>query len=98
MWNGFSDDNVYISCMISRREFIGFCKLSFVVLPVLACLTEENDTDVTWFLSETEIMLIGKFYAQNSFSSIDNETLLINGWVLTLAESEVCKKKYLAHA
>ena len=84
--------------MITRRTFLGFGKLSLFFLPVLGCLTVENDTDVSWFLSETEAMAVGQSYYQNSFSSLDNNTLLINGWVLKVADAEVCKKKYIEYA
>ncbi|MDN5213170.1 hypothetical protein QQ020_13970 [Fulvivirgaceae bacterium BMA12] len=84
--------------MITRRMFMRSCSLSAVFLPVLACVTEDKETDVTWFLSETEITAIGKAYAQNSFSFIDKDMLVISGWVITLAEAEVCKKKYLESA
>ncbi len=84
--------------MITRRTFTGLCSLSLVFLPVWGCVTDEDETDVTWFLSETEIMAVGKAYAQKSFSFIDNDTLVAGGWVITLAEAEVCKKKYLKSA
>lgn len=84
--------------MITRREFISFCQLSLVSLPLLGCLTEEHDTDVTWFLSEREIIGIGKSYSSKVFSPLDDHTVLINGWVITLAEAEICKKKYLERA
>ena len=84
--------------MITRREFINFCQLSLVLIPVLGCSSQELDTDVTWFLSEQEIMGIGKSYSSKVFSTLDDHSVLLNGWVITLAEAEVCKKKYLERA
>lgn len=84
--------------MITRRAFVGFATSSLVFLPVLGCLSTEDDIDVSWFLSETEIMAVGQTYYQKAFSSIDESTLLINGWILTAAEAEVCKKKYIERA
>ncbi len=77
---------------------MGVCTLSLVYLPVLGCVSKENDTDVGWFLSQTEVMAVGRSYHQNLFLSLDNDTVLINGWILTLAEAEVCKKIYLESA
>lgn len=95
---GFSIYNRYISNVISRRAFINFCGFFLVFTPFLGCFAEGKETDVIWFLSEQDIMGIGKSYSSNSFTTIDAEIVLINGWVLTLAEAEICKKKFLESA
>ncbi len=90
--------NHYISYVISRRAFINFCSFSLVITPFLGCFAERKGTDVSWFLSKQDIMEIGKSYSSNSFTTIDAEIVLINGWILTRTEAEVCKKKFLESA
>ena len=84
--------------MITRRTFIRIGALSLILSPVIGCTSDTKNPDLSWFLSEQELMRIGKAYATDLFTEIDSQTLLVMGWVLPLAEAECCKQHYLARA
>ena len=84
--------------MVSRRTFLEFCIMTFALFPFTGCIADERITDVSWFLSETEILSVGQSYSKQNYTSLDDTTILINGWVLKVGEAEICKSKYIEHA
>lgn len=83
--------------MMKRRTFLLFGWSALALLPVLGC-NNSNETNVQWFLSDQEIMRVGKSYHEKSFRALDNDTLVVNGWIITTVEAEVCKETYLSRA
>ena len=67
-------------------------------LPFLSCSVSNTEANVQWFLSEEELLKIGKAYHLKSLRILDKNTLAVSGWIITTAEAKTCEKIYLGRA